>query len=78
MIENQNSPATNMKHFELSGGKTIVIQDDLSRGDYSKIKIKIVEYHNNGKAVYIILDEGETRFLLSEIEKLRQPEKNKE
>jgi len=44
-----------MDDIQFTNGIHIKFKDDYSRGDFSKSKMLITQYHNNGKAVYIEL-----------------------
>lgn len=63
-----------MDALKLEEGIEVHFYDDYSRGDFSKCSLRIIQYHNNGKAVHVFLDVKQTATLFKSLKKLQSKE----
>lgn len=59
-----------MEDIQLTNNIHIKFKDDYSRGDFSKSKMLITQYFDNGRAVHIELDERQVAHLFDQMQKL--------
>jgi hypothetical protein len=59
-----------MEDIQFANDIHVKFKDDYSKGDFSKPKMLITQYFENGKAVHIQLDERQVAHLFAQMQKL--------
>ncbi|MCB0455874.1 MAG: hypothetical protein KDC62_10825 [Aequorivita sp.] len=59
-----------MEDIQFANDIHVKFKDDYSKGDFSKPKMLITQYFENGKAVHIQLDERQVAHLFAKMQKL--------
>jgi hypothetical protein len=59
-----------MQDLQFTNDIYVKFKDDYSKGDFSKPKMLITQYFENGKAVHIQLDERQVAHLFAQMQKL--------
>lgn len=62
-----------MKTFHFNDDKELQFSDDYERGNYSKSKLKVIQYFDNGTAVHVTLNEKEVEFLRDRLNEFNHP-----